>query len=276
MIDLHCHSHFSDGGQSPEALLKKALDANIAVLALTDHDTVNGLAALHQAAVGQNIRIINGIELSVRWKKTDIHILGLNIDPTNPAMAALIAMQNESRITRAKQIAEKMQLLGISRAYERACEIAGHERVGRPHFAKVFMEENAALTMQNAFKRYLGRGKSAYAPTPWISITEAVEGILEAKGQAVLAHPLKYSLTRTKLHELIVAFKEAGGRGIEVVSGEVTVSQIQEMAGLSIRYALLASSGSDYHDDGISRILLGRQRQLPVNCTPVWEHWDSE
>lgn len=273
MIDLHCHSNFSDGMLSPSSLLNKALESNIQILALTDHDTVDGLKELLKLASGTPIKIINGIELSTRWKKYDIHIIGLNIDFDNDQLQILIKRQNESRINRALQISEKMKLCGIENAYDKASEIAGHGRVGRPHFARVCIAEGLAVDMQTAFKRFLARGKPAYVPTPWISIPEAVEGIIQAKGQAVIAHPLKYSLTRTKLQELINEFKEAGGVGMEVVSGEMTVTQIQEVAGLCLRYKLLASSGSDYHGDTISRISLGRQRQLPLNCIPIWHQW---
>ncbi len=273
MIDLHCHSYYSDGKLSPEELISRALQSNIQILALTDHDTVEGLNELHQAASSHPIKIINGIEFSTRWKKYDIHILGLNIDPNNPILKNLIKQQTESRINRAQLIAEKLKLCGINDAYEKACAIAGHGRIGRPHLAQVVINEGMAIDMQTAFKRYLARGKPAYVATPWISIPEAIEGIVAAKGEAIIAHPLKYKLTRTKLLELINEFKEAGGVGIEVVSGEMTSTQIKEMTGLCLRYQLLASTGSDFHGDALSRISLGRQAQLPLNCMPVWHQW---
>ncbi len=273
MIDLHCHSHFSDGNLSPEELITKALQANIEILALTDHDTVEGLKKIHEAAGTHPIKIINGIEFSTRWKKYDIHILGLNIDPENSLITNLIKLQTESRTNRGQQIAEKLKLCGISDSYEKACLIAGHHRVGRPHFAKVIIHEGFAVDMQTAFKRYLGRGKPAYVATPWISIPEAVAGIIAAGGKAVIAHPLKYKLTRTKLIELIGDFKEAGGAGMEVVSGEMTAMQIKDMAGLCLRYQLQGSTGSDFHGDTLSRISLGRQASLPLNCMPVWHQW---
>jgi 3',5'-nucleoside bisphosphate phosphatase len=273
MIDLHCHSNFSDGVLSPQALLDKALASNVKFLALTDHDTMAGLEALHQAAQNHPIKIINGIEFSTCWKKYDIHIIGLNLVADNEIVQVLIRQQNVNRIARARQIAEKMKDCGIENAYEKAYKIAGHERVGRPHFAKIIVEEKLAADIQTAFKRFLMRGKPAYVPTPWITMTNAVAGIIKAKGQAVLAHPLKYSLTRTKLHELISEFKTAGGVGIEVVSGEMTTDQIQEMSGFCLRYDLLASTGSDYHGDGLSPVSLGRQQQLPLNCMPIWHQW---
>ncbi|WP_199741628.1 PHP domain-containing protein [Legionella sp. km535] len=275
MIDLHCHSYFSDGALSPEELIQKALHHQIKCLSLTDHDTVAGYVALNQAAQHTGIKIVTGIEFSTRWKKYDIHILGYQLNHT-PELNELIAHQNGSRVARAKQIGESLQLVGIDNAYEKACQIAGHERVGRPHFAQILINEGKTRDMKSAFKQFLGRGKAAYIPTPWISIQEAVEGIIHSGGQAVIAHPLKYGLTRSKLHELINVFKEAGGEGLEVVSGEMNVSQIKEMAATCLRFNLLASSGSDYHSDALSRINLGRQQKLPVNCTPIWQEWNIE
>lgn len=272
MIDLHCHSHFSDGALSPEALLQKASDAGIQVLALTDHDTIAGLAPLHQAARKTQIKIIDGIEFSTRWKKHDIHILGLNITPDNDHLCALIRQQNESRIARAQQIGACLADCGVNDAYQKACELAGHERVGRPHFAQVLINEGIVSEMQAAFKRFLGRGRGAYVPTAWLSIEAAVDGIRQAGGRAVIAHPLKYKLTRSKLHALINEFKEVGGAGIEVVSGEMTVTEINELAGLCLRFELLASTGSDFHHE-LSRIGLGRQQQLPASCIPIWLGW---
>ncbi|CEG56811.1 PHP domain-containing protein [Legionella fallonii] len=273
MIDLHCHSTFSDGMLSPEELIKKAQMHGVRCLSLTDHDTVAGYTALNQAAASTDIKIIHGIELSTRWKKYDIHILGYQINHTSQ-FNELIEHQNRSRVDRAIEVANLLQRVGVEDAYNKACVLAGHKRIGRPHFAHLLINEGKARDMKSAFKQFLGRGKVAYIPTPWITVEEAVKGIIEAGGEAVIAHPLKYGLTRSKLHELIKDFKGAGGVGMEVVSGEVTVTQIQEMAATCIRFNLLASSGSDFHGDTISRINLGRQQQLPVNCQPIWHNWN--
>lgn len=273
MIDLHCHSIFSDGALSPGELIQKAQKQQVRCLSLTDHDTVAGYNELNEAAIGTDIKIINGIELSTRWKKYDIHILGYQITHT-PELDELIQYQNQSRIERAIQIGASLSLVGVDNAYEKACEQAGHNRVGRPHFARVLINEGKTRDMKSAFKQFLGRGKNAYIPTPWITIQQAVSGVVAAGGKAVIAHPLKYGLTRSKLHELINEFKEAGGEGIEVVSGEMTVTQIKEMAATSMRFNLLASSGSDFHSDILSRTNLGRQQQLPVNCKPIWHDWN--
>lgn len=273
MIDLHCHSTYSDGALTPEALIQKAQLHQLRALSLTDHDTLAGYEDLLKAAAHTPIKIIRGIELSVRWKKYDIHILGYQINHT-PELQAMIEQQNTSRIERAEKIGASLELIGVQDAYNKACAVAGHQRVGRPHFASVLVNEGKCRDKQAAFKQFLVRGKSAYIPTAWVTLEEAVQGIRQAGGLAVIAHPLKYKLTRSKLHELINEFKEAGGSGLEVVSGAMTITQIREMAATSQRFDLLASSGSDFHAEGVSGINLGRQQALPTNCRPIWEHWN--
>lgn len=274
MIDLHCHSHYSDGRHSPKELLQKAQANGLVCLALTDHDTTSGLEDFHAAAkqLSLDIKLINGIELSVAWRTHVIHILGLNLTHYH-RLESIIKQQNEHRVQRGHDIAAALEQCGVSDAYEKACQVAGHDRVGRPHFAQVLVNENKVKDFQAAFKQYLGRGRRAYVPVAWISIEEAVTAIHDAGGLAVIAHPLKYGLTRTKLKELIGRFKEADGDGIEVVSGEMTAVQIQEMAALCSHFDLLASSGSDFHGDDLSRISLGRQPQLPVHCKTIWQDW---
>lgn len=272
MIDLHCHSHFSDGHLSPEDLLLKARLAHITCLALTDHDTIEGVDALAEAAASMPIQIITGIEISARWKKQDVHIIGLHFKKTK-VLSDLIARQIESRLLRARAIGAQLEALGIDDAFDKARAIAGHERVGRLHFAELLVQSGKSADRQMAFKQYLGRGKPAYVPCAWVDMEEAVETIRASEGAAVIAHPLKYGLTRSKLHALILAFKEAGGRGIEVVSGEMTVTDIKTVAGLALRFSLSASTGSDYHGDAYSRVGLGKQALLPDNVQPIWLEW---
>lgn len=274
MIDLHCHSQCSDGLLSPALLLKRAEEAGVQVLALTDHDTVAGVAALHHAAQNSPVITISGIELSTRWKKQDIHIIGLQVNPNHPMLVALTQQQNERRIARAHEISLRIEaLLGLANVYNKACDLAGHDRVGRPHFAQLMVNEGLVPDLQTAFTRYLKQGRAAYVPTMWPSIEMIVSAILQTGGQAVLAHPLKYGLTRTKLRELIYLFRQSGGVGMEVVSGETALDQMNDLAGLCTEFDLLASTGSDYHGEGISRVGLGQQRAIPKQCKPIWQQW---
>ncbi len=273
MIDLHCHSYYSDGLLSPEALVTNAKKNDVRILALTDHDTVAGLLALQTTNLSPDILIRNGIEWSTQWKKYDIHVIGLGIALDDKNLHQLIQMQKDKRILRAKLIGTILASCGVQDAYQKACELAGHERVGRAHFARVLIQESIVPDIKTAFKRFLGTRQKAYVPSSWMSLKEAVESIVGAGGQAVIAHPLKYKLTRTKLHELVKEFKMLGGVGMEVVSGEMTIAAIEELASICVRFDMLASTGSDYHGDGISRVALGRQRALPASCTPIWQTW---
>ncbi len=276
MIDLHCHSLFSDGQYSTEILLEKALAAGVKILALTDHDTIAGLAPLRQAADNKKIHIIKGIELSARWKLHDIHIIGLQINPDEADLLLHLEKQNNSRNLRAHKIAECLKThLGLEDAYAKASAISGHGRIARPHFAQVLVNEGFVANIPTAFERYLKRGRCAYVATEWLDIAMAVATIRQANGVAVIAHPLKYKLTATKLQELIREFKLSGGTGLEVVSGFNSTKEKETLAGLCVRYDLLASSGSDFHNDA-SNVGLGCQGRLPLNCTPIWHGWPFE
>lgn len=274
MIDLHCHSIYSDGLLSPAMLFDRAQHMGVTTLALTDHDTVAGIAELQQAATGHAMRIIPGIELSVQWKKYDIHVLGLNINIHAESLQQIIVQQQAQRLQRAQAIGEALQRCGIKDMYAKACALAGHTQIGRAHFAQVLLKEGMVRDIKAAFKTYLGKGKVAYVPATWINLSTAVTVIQAASGQAVIAHPLKYGLTRTKLHELVQEFQTLGGAGIEVVSGEIMDDDIEKMSKLCKKHALFASSGSDFHGEGLSRVGLGRQKSLPKHCTPIWDSWE--
>lgn len=274
MIDLHCHSNFSDGGHSPAELLVLAAEGGVKTLALTDHDTVSGVEEIRGLAGNHAIEIINGIELSAKWKKYDLHILGLGIDIFHRGLQELIRQHRESRISRAEIMGERLAAAtGLQHTFERAGEIAGHDSIGRPHFAAVLLEAGKVTTLQEAFVRYLGKHRVAYVPGMWQPLEEIISVITAAGGVAVLAHPFKYRLTRMKLHELIRIFRESGGYGLEVVSGYTTPGEALELAGLCRKFDLYASTGSDFHMAGVSRVAPGRQLALPDDCVPVWQGW---
>lgn len=273
IVDLHCHSIFSDGVLTPEELYKRAIAAGVKVFSLTDHDSIAGMDRLYLANSDSNILVVGGIEFSVRWKKYNIHILGLNIDVANLNLVAMIKTQKERRIARAKKISGLLENCGLENGYAKAYKLAQHDNIGRVHFAKLLISEGIVADMQSAFKYYLGENKKAFVPTSWITLAEAISVIQDAGGNAVIAHPLKYKLTRTKLFELIEDFKLAGGEALEVVSGDMEIKDIQMLAKICMRFDLLASSGSDFHGDKMSKVLIGRQKLLPEICTPIWHKW---
>lgn len=272
-IDLHCHSLYSDGSQSPQQLVEMAAINGVAVLALTDHDSVRGLAEARQAGQALGVRIINGVEISAIWNQQLIHIVGLNIDPDHPALTAGLAEQAQARGKRGRLIADKLSALGIEGSWPAVLAMAdGDEnRVGRAHFAQYLVNTGTVNQMQRAFDKYLGTGKPAAVAMPWTDMVTALGWIKAAGGVAVLAHPARYGLSQTKLRALLTDFRQAGGEAMEVNTANERPNIVQNLAALAQRFELYASQGSDYHGANMPWLKLGRFAELPAGCQPVWD-----
>lgn len=273
IVDLHFHSCFSDGSLTPKELLSRAIDAQINFFALTDHDTIAGVSELHKANTSLKTRVINGVEISVCWRKYDVHVLAYNFDLQNEGLCDLFEIQKKNRISRAHEISDKLEKFGIKEAFFKAEKYSYNGNIGRPHFAKVMLDEGLIRNLSQAFETYLGNNKKAYVPSRWLNLIDVVKIIKNAGGDAVIAHPLKYKLTNTKLRELILDFKSAGGDGLEVVSSDLEYFHINRLADLCNEFTLFASSGSDFHGDNVSRVGIGLQKSLPKNCIPIWDKW---
>ena len=271
--DLHSHSTASDGSLSPTELVARAIEHNVDVLALTDHDGTEGVTEARQAAQGSNLRLISGVEISVTWGGTTIHIVGLNIDIENQTLQQGLSGMRHYRIERAEEIAKRLDKAGIAGALEGARKYASDIMLGRVHFAKFLVEHDYAKDINDVFKRYLVRNKPGYVPGEWASLEDAVNWITSAGGQAVIAHPARYKITATKLRRLISEFKEAGGIGFEVVSGRQHPEEIKTMAALAEKFELFASRGSDFHSPDNTWIELGRLPELPESCQPIWSQF---
>ena len=270
-FDLHSHTTISDGALAPQELVLRALDKGVDALAITDHDTIDAFAEL--PASHNNIEIIGGIEFSTQWENTGIHILGLNIDLHSDAIKTGARIQTEARMLRARQIGEKLAKQGIENAFEGASLLANDGYVGRPHFAQYLVDIGKVKSMQAAFKKYLGAGKAGDVKQHWASTDQVIEWIRDANGIAVLAHPLKYKLTNSKLKRLLDSFIKSGGQGIEVVSGRQLPYQTEFVARLCEQKGLLASCGSDFHMPSKHWAELGAFPALPGNVTPVWDRF---
>ncbi|QIA63028.1 PHP domain-containing protein [Vibrio astriarenae] len=273
-IDLHSHTTASDGRLAPSDLIDRALSFNVEALAITDHDTTDGLAEA-QRHIDENqlpIQLINGIEISTVWQNKDIHIVGLNIDPTSPALQALIEQQKQHRVTRAALIAERLSKATREGVLEEVQAIAGDAPITRAHFAKWLVEQGFAKNMQQVFKKFLTRNNPGYVPPTWCSMSDAVEAIHQAGGQAVLAHPGRYQLTAKWIKRLITAFVEAGGDAMEVAQPQQAQQERRNLADYAIQYRLLASQGSDFHYPS-PWMELGRNLWLPSGVEPVWKDW---
>jgi len=269
--DLHTHTNRSDGALSPCALVERALDKGITHLAITDHDTISAYRELPPS----ELSIVPGIELSTRWMKTGIHVVGLNLDVHHPLLRQGIETQQQARVERARQIAARLQKLGIPDLLAEVTQIAGTSTIGRPHFARVLVRHGHSKDMAAAFRKYLGNGKAGDVRQVWPSITDIIRLITEAGGTPVLAHPAGYKLTATKLRELVRDFCDAGGEAIEVVSGSQRPEVTKKLAALAKDHDLSASCGSDFHHPGNRWSDLGQFPALPADLTPVWEQWNT-
>lgn len=276
-IDLHCHSNVSDGMLSPADLVARAAGQGVTVLALTDHDDVAGLAQAQIAADELGVRLINGVEISVSWGTHTLHIVGLNIDPGHPELAAGLAAIRTGRGERAIRMAEQLAKAGIPDSLAGAYQHAENPNlIGRMHFARYLVAQGLVKDVRTVFKKYLVKGKPGYVSHQWADIADAVGWIRASGGQAVLAHPGRYQMGSSKMHELLEVFKSVGGEGIEVVTGSHTPDQYPHFANLAQKFDLLSSRGSDFHAPGEGYRDLGRLPPLPTICTPIWQNWNCE
>lgn len=268
--DLHSHSTASDGSLSPSELVNRAQLKGVQALALTDHDTVAGLFEAHEAARETSIEFIPGIELSANWNDQCYHIIGLGIDPSYPPLLAASKNLQQTRLLRAEKIAGKLAQKKIYGALEAVTLAAGESMVTRNHFADFLLAQNYVSSKQEAFDRFLGQGKPAFVATAWADLSDTVNWITGSGGIAVLAHPMRYKLTTTRMLKLLSDFKNAGGSAIEVVTGQTNPDEIRRAAGFAKRFNLAASSGSDFHTPN-QWVELGSLADLPHDLQPVWE-----
>jgi predicted metal-dependent phosphoesterase TrpH len=277
IYDLHSHTTASDGLLTPEALVQRAVEMRVGILAITDHDTVAGIAAAREAVsrLQLPLRLISGVEISTLWENHEFHIVGLGVDEHHPALAEFLAQQSERRVQRAALIAERLEKANIPGALEGAMRHANGGEVTRGHFARFLMECGKANTMADVFKKYLAKGKTGYVPPQWCTIEQAIDVIHHSGGQAVLAHPGRYDLTAKWLKRLLAHFAESGGDAMEVAQCQQAPNERTQLASYAQQYNLLASQGSDFHMP-CAWIELGRKLWLPGGVEPVWQNWDNK
>ena len=273
IIDLHCHSTISDGLFSPEDLVKYAHSKNVDILALTDHDDIDGLDRARKVAKSLGILFINGVEISVTWHKRTLHIVGLNFNNKDKELINGLKKIRAGRDARAEKMAHGLGMAGIMGSFEGASAYSKDGAVGRIHFAQYLVEKGHAKDIKSVFKKFLTPGKPGYVNHVWSSLEEAVSWISKAGGDAVIAHPGRYDMGNKLYPKLMQDFKDLGGVGIEVVSGSQDPSQSSFFANLAKEFGLSASCGSDFHGPGISFRQMGQMQTLPANCDPIWNKW---
>jgi 3',5'-nucleoside bisphosphate phosphatase len=258
MIDLHAHSIFSDGSLTPEELVNAACEAGLTALALTDHDTVAGLPRFFEAARGRPIRPVPGVEISADIKKGTMHMLGYFMDPASESLNTQLQWIREGREKRNAEILEKLQKLGFSITWDEVKSYAGDDVVGRPHFAKALLAHGYARNWDDAFDRFLGKGKAAYAERQRFTPEDSIGLILQAKGVPVLAHPFTLDLAPDALRTLVGGLRDHGLQGLEVFYSEHSPELQGQYLKLTEEFGLVATGGSDFHGSMTPDIRLGR------------------
>ena len=248
-IDLHCHSIFSDGTLTPAELVAMAGKEKLGGLAITDHDTIEGVPEFLAAAQKADLPALSGVELSANHGDIPIHILGYGFDHDNTALKTSLARLQQTRKTRNEKIIANLFDLGIDVTYSEMQSIAGSGVVGRPHFGKLLISLGKVQTIQEAFDKYLRKDRPAYAAREKLPVDEAIRIIHQARGLAVLAHPGTIPLDNIKKMELINTFVEMGLDGIEIYYPIHSATFRKQLLSFCAQENLVITGGSDYHGD---------------------------
>ena len=277
-IDLHTHSNISDGTLTPALLVEAAIEKGIHTLALTDHDSMDGLIQAEQFAKNQPIQIISGVEISSQWprpatkKSYGVHIVALNIQNPEP-LQRLLTAQKKIRAERAKEICELLIPLIHQDIYaDVVAKVDGEpDRITRTHIAKTLVEKGIVQRAQQAFDKYIKEGKKAYVKFDGLGLAETIQVIHESQGFAVLAHPTRYDLSATNIRYLIELFAQHGGDAIELPPAIETASTRQMVDRMIAEHALKVSVGSDFHGDNMPWIKLGNIPHVKEGQIGIWE-----
>ncbi|MDR1899060.1 MAG: PHP domain-containing protein [Treponema sp.] len=257
MVDLHTHSTSSDGDLSPAELIEEAVNRGLSAIALTDHDTINGLTNARNEAALRGIRFIPGIELEIRWNPPqgvaglgpggEFHLLGLGITRPSPAFIDGIAELARRREERNREILDRMRELGVEADYEEIRAFSGGHSVGRPHFASLLVRRKIVKNVEQAFARYLGAGKPFYVPKAGLDFERAAALIRESGGIPVLAHPMSLYVAWGRLPDLIRSLRDRGLAGVEAWHPTARVHACRRLEELGKALGLYITAGSDFH-----------------------------
>lgn len=256
-VDLHMHSTASDGSRAPADVVREAARVGLAAIALTDHDTLDGLAEATAAGALLGVRVIPGVELSAVEGAVETHILGLHLSDTRELESRLVALR-EMRRTRAERIVARLNELGVRIEFASVLEQANGGAIGRPHVARAMIAEGWAVDFRDAFERYLGNGKAAFVMKDRLAVADAIGLIHNAGGIAVLAHPAQGG-TR----ERVEAFVREGIDGVEVKHPSHSSEDMSRLLALVEHFSLVPSGGSDWHGAAEGPRTLGMMRVPP-------------
>jgi len=247
-IDLHLHTTASDGVMTPSEIVNYAKNKGLQAIAITDHDTIEGLKEGISEGERIGLEVIPGIEISAEHSPGSMHLLGFLIDVNHPILKERLEYLQRARAERNPRMAEKLNKLGINITFDEVLKVSGGGQVGRPHFAQVLIEKGYVRSFQEAFDRFLKKGAPAYVEKMRFSAEESIHFINEANGVAVLAHPNTLQLNGySELENLILRLVKKGLRGIEAYYPEHSALEVAQYKTLAERHGLLVTGGTDYH-----------------------------
>ena len=251
-IDLHLHTTASDGAFAPAELVGMAHEAGLDCIAITDHDSTDGVAAAQEAGLHCGVRVIAGIEFNTMWHGQSVHILGYFVDTEPPELQAVVARQRDGRLYRAQKIVEKLVALDMPLVWEEILADADGGAVGRPHIAKAMLAQGYVNDANEAFDKFLGHGMPAYVEQPKLTPVEAVALLHRAGAAAGLAHPYNVEgADQVDLDKLVPKLAEAGLDAIETYYTGYGAEQRADILNMAARFDLIPTGGSDFHGGGI-------------------------
>lgn len=279
-VDLHTHTLISDGTYSPEQLVQAAVDLKIHTLAVTDHDTMDGLSRAKNYAQDHDIQIVSGTEISSQWSRPNtkksygVHIVALNMQDEAP-IREMLENQKRVRAERAKVICSLLEKCIDFDIYpDVVAKVDGQaDRVTRTHIAKALVEKNIVSRPQQAFDRFLKEGKKAFVKFDGIGLKETIDVIHASQGFAVLAHPTRYDLSATNIRYLIELFAESGGDAVELPPSVEPASTRQMVDRMIQQFDLAVSIGSDFHGENMPWIKLGNTPRVKEGQRGIWERF---
>jgi len=279
-IDLHTHSHYSDGTHSPQFVIERARNNGVSHLAITDHDCLEGylegylegnLTAAHIDLPGK-LQLIAGVEISSLWENQEIHVLGLCLNPQHPGLNELLNRQQQRRRERVGEIDRKLMKAGIKGLDDYMSDLPCRSP-GRAHIARFLTEQTRLGTQKKAFKTLAKNGRF-YVRPEWCTMAEAVQQIRDAGGIAALAHPHRYPLSKSGIRRLLQEFHSAGGEAMEICCSNMTLDRVSQLTQLCLEFDLWASAGSDFHSSAAHWMDIGRITPLPEKAkkNAIWLH----
>lgn len=295
MIDLHSHTHFSDGDLSPADLISRASERGLEYLAITDHDSIAAFQTMRadnisdanteQRTDNQHLPssllklpqlsggLISGVEMSCQWEGLEIHVLGLFVDIDNAALNSLLDQQQERRRQRAAAIDLKLQRNGIT-GLATYLDTLPCNAISRSHIADFLVDNGHSKNKQHAFNKWIGRKGKAYVAADWCEFAEAIETIHASGGITSLAHPDRYPLSRPRFRRMVADYCEAGGDAMEVSYSNLNPGSLGHLAELCQKHQLWATAGSDFHSPSHHWMDLGKIRMMPAACRDraIWHH----